>query len=82
MKDVDDKTIGFQSTVMQHQPFTYVGSLRMSLVMKSLASADTLSNSSTLKSHRASVMFAIVSFSLSPRNGERPDNLKYVGIVI
>ena len=55
--------------------FSYVWSGMMSLEMKSLASSDILWNSSALKSHFPSVIFAIVSVSLLPRNGDKPESL-------
>ncbi len=44
--------------------------------MKSLASSEMSSKSSSSKSHCAIVMLARVSASESPRNGESPDSLQ------
>ena len=46
--------------------------------MKSLASLEISSNASSSKSQAALVIFARVSGSLSPANGERPDRLKSI----
>lgn len=53
----------------------YRGSLTKSFAIKSLASAEMLSNSSALKSHLAMVTLDNVSISDSPINGDKPDNL-------
>ena len=55
---------------------TYVWSGMISLEIKSLASSDILWNSSALKSHLPSVILAIVSVSLLPRNGDKPESLE------
>lgn len=53
----------------------YLLSLTSNFEMKSFASAVIGSNDSSSKSYSARVTFAIVSRSLSPIKGERPDNL-------
>jgi len=55
--------------------FTYVLSGCRRLVIMSLASSETLSNSGLWKSKFPAVTLHIVSASLSPMNGDRPDSL-------
>lgn len=52
-----------------------------SLEMKSLASAETSLKASSSKSYLAIVTLAIVSTSVSPMNGDKPDNLPCVRYV-
>lgn len=51
--------------------------LTRSLDMKSLASAETSLNASSSKSYLAMVTLAMVSTSVSPMNGERPESKTY-----
>lgn len=44
--------------------------------MKSLASSEISLNASSSKSYFAIVTLAIVSISVSPMNGDKPDKLK------
>ena len=60
----------------------FLGSLTNSLLIKSLASLEMLSNSSALKSQVAVVTFDSVSCSLSPMKGDKPDNLKHTSLNI
>lgn len=55
---------------------TYSLSLTSRPRMKSFASSDMLAKASWSKSYLAMVTFAIVSMSVSPINGDRPDNLE------
>lgn len=57
--------------------YTRLGSLTRSFFMKSLHPAVMASNSSAAKSYSTFKMFDIVSLSLSPWNGDKPDTLKF-----
>lgn len=51
--------------------------------MKSLASSEISLKASSSKSYLATVTLAMVSMSVSPMNGDRPDNLengKYISL--
>ena len=56
---------------------TYSLSLTRRHLIKSLASSDMSENASWSKSYLAIVTLAIVSTSVSPMNGDNPDNLLY-----
>lgn len=63
--------------------FTHCLSLTSSFLIKSLASSEISLNASSSKSYLAIVTLAIVSTSVSPMNGDKPDNLqKYKKIVV
>ena len=54
---------------------TYLKSFTNSFDMKSIPSGDTLAKDSSSKSYLAIVTFAIVSISVSPINGDKPEIL-------
>lgn len=54
---------------------TNLGSFSRSFVMKSIASCDTVSNASSRKSYLPIVTLAMVSTSVSPAKGDKPDTL-------
>lgn len=53
----------------------YLVSLTRSFAMKSSASFETLVNASSSKSYLPMVTLAIVSMSVEPMNGDKPDKL-------
>lgn len=55
--------------------FTHLKSFTNSFDMKSIPSGDTLAKDSSSKSYLAMVTFAIVSISVSPIKGDRPEML-------
>lgn len=71
-------TAGINEGHLKGMEVSYEICLTRSLEMKSLASSDTSLNASSSKSYLAMVTLAIVSTSVSPMKGERPDNLEPV----
>lgn len=63
-------------TLKENQVATYSFRFTNKEEIKSLASCEMASNASSSKSYEALVMFAKVSASFSPMNGDKPDNLK------
>lgn len=71
---LSSKSIEKTSTISTTKPYSFL--LTNNALIKSLAFCEMASNASSSKSNSAFVMLVNVSASLSPMNGDNPDNLR------